>query len=204
MNPVPVDSEVFSINFIRRELIALPSRKIILYVALAYLGFQAVWTVGLLGTAAQAFVKCFGLEQELKKHGSDLSSLQALRSQVETLAREAEDHAGEFQSILALEKQSFPLGAKLAALTETVPPRTWIAQLSADRDKHQLGIQAVYAVDPANPFELPAKKWIEALKADPRFGSGLKRLDLDTSSRTGSPGKVSLYAFNLVAEWKSP
>ncbi len=204
MNPVPVTSEVFSINFIRRQLIALPFRKIALYVALAYLGLQALWTVGLLGMAAHSFVKRFGLERALEKRGSDLSSLKALRSEVETLEREAEDHVGELNSILALEKKRFPIGGKLAALTETLPSRTWITQLSADPDQHLFKIQAVYAVDPAKPFELPAKKWMEALKADPRFGSGLKRMNLDNSSRTGSQNKISFYTFDLVAEWKSP
>jgi len=203
MNPVPVTSEVFSINLIRRQL-TLPPRKIVLYVALAYLGFQAVWTVGLLGTAAHSFVKRFELQHALEKHGLDLSSLKALRSEVETLSHEAEDHAGEFTSILALEKKRFPIGGKLAALTETLPSRTWITQLSADQDQRLFKIQAVYAVDPAKPFELPAKKWMEALKADPRFGSGLKRMDLESSSRVGSQDKISLYTFDLVAEWKSP
>lgn len=203
MNPLHVNSEVFSINFVRRPAIALPARRVALYAALAYLALQMIWTVGLLGTAAHSLMKRHALEQGLRGRGLTLSSLKPLKGEIETLNNEASDHLAQFNTMLALEKQRLPIAGKLAALAETLPSRTWMTGLSGSRDPRRIQIQAVYAIDPAKPFELPIKNWTEALKADPRFGTNLKRFDLETSTRSGTQDKVPLYFFELASEWKS-
>ena len=202
MNPLHVNSEVFSINFIRRPAIALPARRVVLYMALGYLGLQLIGTVGLLGTGIHSFVKRYGLEKGLAGRGVTLSSLNTLRGEVEALHGEASNQLKRFNAALALETQRLPIAGKWAALTETLPSRTWITRLSGSRDQRLIRIQAVYVVDTSKPFDLPIKKWTEALKADPRFGTGLKRIDLETSSRSGPQDQVSLYSFDLIAEWK--
>ena len=42
---------------------------------------------------------------------------------------------------------------------------------------------------------------MEALRADPAFGHGLKRLDLASSSRK-TQGTAELVVFELAAEWQ--
>ena len=193
--------EVFSINLIRRQAVALPVRKIGLYVAIAYLALQILWTVVLVATGLHAVGKHWGLKNEVEKRGLDLGSMSTLKNEVEALQKEAQGHVSQFNQILALEKARFPMAGKWAALTETLPSRTWIKRLSGNREKRLLQIQAVYLVDPQKPFDLPVKIWIASLKKDPRFGTNLKRLDLETSSRTDPQAHVSLYTFDLAAEW---
>ena len=64
-----------------------------------------------------------------------------------------------------------------------------------------LAIEAIYLIDPEAPYELPVKRWTEALRADPVFGRGLKRIDLETSSQK-IQGKAEVYTFTLAAEWE--
>jgi Tfp pilus assembly protein PilN len=99
-----------------------------------------------------------------------------------------------------LHQQRFPVGGKLAALSRTLPARTWITGLSGSREGRKLTVSAAYLVDADKPYELPTKSWIEALKADPRFSGGLKRLDLGSTSRK-TQGTSELLAFDLIAEW---
>ena len=124
----------------------------------------------------------------------------ASRQAMADLQAQAAIETTELTAMNAQLATRFPVGAKLAALTTTLPARTWLTGLEAKRDASTLTIRAAYFIDPEHPYELPTTRWIQALKADPTFGRGLKRLDLQNSSRQ-TQKRAELFAFTLLAEW---
>ncbi len=202
MSPVQAP-EVFSINLVRRQAALLPMRKIGLYVVIGYLALQLLWAVTLAATGLHDFGKHLGLKHQLEGRETDAAAASLLESEVDMIHINVLSHIAQYHQILALEKSRFPMAGKWAALAETLPARTWIKQLAGNRERRLLQIRAVYFVDPEKPFEPPVKIWMEALKGDPRFGTNLKRLDLETSERSELSSNVSLYTFDLTAEWKS-
>ena len=76
-------------------------------------------------------------------------------------------------------------------------------QIEADQRNRELKIQATYLIDSSNPYEIPTREWIDALKADPDFGHELKSLDMTQSSQR-TQGQVEIYVFELKAAWALP
>ena len=57
-----VPKEVFSINFLRRESIPLPVRRIAVYVALAYLAANLVFMMALFGASFLSGIERHGIQ----------------------------------------------------------------------------------------------------------------------------------------------
>ena len=92
------------------------------------------------------------------------------------------------------------MAAKLSGLTRTLPPRTWLTNLSGDRSGRTMTIQAAYLINPDAPYDLPTKAWLAALRDDPGFREGLTRLEMGQSSRK-RVGDAELFHFDLEAAW---
>lgn len=191
--------EAFSINFARHTLFSPRVRLGLAFLTAGYLLAGAVCGCFLVGLTVWTGVDAARLQQRV---GSDVQSEagQASRQAMVDLQAQAAFDATQLNAVSAQLTPRFPVAAKLAALTVTLPARTWVTGLAANRTTRTLTIQAAYLIDPEHPYELPATPWIQALKADPQFGAGLKRLDLQGSSRT-TQGRSELFLFTLSAEW---
>ena len=193
--------EIFSINFIRRDFIPLSIRRIAISLVGGYLGINLLVMIGLLGAALWSYSSQAFLQAKFQDRIQDSIWLSKVKQDMEIMQEQATHDTHQMNAIMTLKKQRFPFTGKLAALAETLPARTWIRLLSADQEEKSLKIEAVYLVDPEQPYTLPVKEWVEALKNQPRFAQGLKRLDLVTSSRQ-TQGKSDLFSFELLAEWE--
>ena len=204
-SPVPVrmrsSSQVFSINFIRHEIMPLGVRRALTLVYLGYVLTTIIVMLGLLGGAFQTRWQWHQVQMTIQGAMPSSAQMGVLKQDMVTLRQRAMGDLGKLNTAIAFQRQQFPVSAKLEAITETLPPRTWVTRLAGKRDDRTLAIHAVYLVDPQTPDALPVKAWTAALRVDPRFGQGLKRLDLESSSRD-TQGKAELFSFELVAEWQ--
>ena len=192
---------VFSINLIRHQTLSLRVRRTLAYLGLGYLLANAVALVVLLAVAATTSRQIHRTRVQLTTQAPSASAVEVVRREMETVQQRATEELARLQAMVSQQQQRFPVGGKLAALARTVPPRTWITGLSGARKDRTLTIRAAYLIDPDHPYELPTKTWMDALRTDPTFRDGLKRLTLGTSSRT-TLGKAELFSFDLIAEWK--
>lgn len=188
-----MSSEIFSINFIRSEFVPYRVRRIAVYVILAYLAANLAFTALLVGSGIFSSIEGRWLKATLS-HPSPSEDIDSLYARMV-------GQLNQFNSVTHFMKQRFPVAPKLTALAETLPARTWIQNLAANRESRTLKVQAIYLIDPAKPYDLPSKGWVEALKKNPHFNQGLKRLELGPSSRTAR-GEAKLFFFELVAEWQ--
>ncbi|MBI4436649.1 MAG: hypothetical protein HY590_04475 [Candidatus Omnitrophica bacterium] len=189
--------EVFSINFLRGEVVPMRVRRTLAYAALGYLVVHLALLFILFKVASASRTEWQSLEATL---GNSSASLGTLRQEMDTMVEQATRDIAQFNTFIALEKDQFPVGGKLAALAKTLPARTWVTGVSGDREGHKITVQASYLINPESPYELPMKKWVEALKGNDHFGKHLKRLNVESSSQK-MQGKVELCNFELVAEW---
>ena len=197
----PNPEAVFTINFLRHEIIPLSVRRTLIFVALAYLAAHVLF-LGYLGSvAASSRAEWKKVQAGIQGEVPSAVALADLKTEMATMQENAAKELGELNRIIVRKREEFPFGGKLAALARTLPARTWITALSGDRENRRITIQATYLVNPENPYDHPTKKWIDALKADPSFGSRLKRCDLGASSQK-MQGKVEIYSFELVSEWE--
>jgi|GEM_PF-1695240 len=187
----------FSINFLRGEVVPMRLRRMFAYAALGYLAVNIVFLFILFRAASASRTEWQSLEAAA---GTPSASVATLRQEMDTMVEQATRDLTQLNTFLALEKDQFPVGGKLAALAKTLPARTWVTGVSGDREGHKITVQASYLINPEAPYELPMKKWIEALKANDHFGKHLKRLNVESSSQK-MQGKVELCNFELVAEW---
>ena len=157
--------------------------------------------LGLLGAAVFTHQQSHQLQASIKKHMASAATVSGSRQEMETLRERAADNLVQLNAIIAQERQRFPAGEKLAALTRTLPARTWLTNLSGDRAGRTLKIKAVYLINPDAPYDLPTKAWLAALKEDAHFREGLTRLDVGQSSRK-RVGDAELFSFELVAAWQ--
>jgi Tfp pilus assembly protein PilN len=200
-SPIGYRGAVFSINFVRHETVPLRIRRTVISVALGSCLVNASIMVGLIGMALHARQQWQQVQAKVQRQMPSAVEISATTQEMETLHERAIQDLTDLNAAISLHSQRFPIGGKLAALTKTLPARTWITGLSGNRENRTVTIQAIYLIDLENPYDLPTKEWIEALKADPHFRQGLTRLDLGTSSRT-TEGRAKLFSFELVAEWE--
>ena len=191
---------IFSINFIRNEFLPPRARRCLLYGALAYLALNLAWGGSLLADGFATRIKISSVENQLRRGQTSGLTPSAPKSEMSTLYEHAIQDLGQMNSLTNLMKRRFLGAGKLDALSKTVPARTWITEISANRDARTLTLHAMYLLDPAKPYELPTKGWVQALKADPNFSGGLKRLELGNSFQK-SQGSAELFSFELNAEW---
>ena len=192
-------SAAFSINFARHTVLSPRLRRALASLIAGYLLTGTVCVCLLLGLTLWTHLDARRLHQRLGSARGTVVEAAAREAMADLQAQAALD-ATQLTAMNAQLATRFPVGAKLAALTTTLPARTWVTGLEAKRDARTLTIKAAYLIDPERPYELPTTRWIETLKADPAFGRGLKRLDLQSSSRE-TQGRAELFSFTLSAEW---
>lgn len=192
---------VFSINFIRNEFLSLRTRRILVYAALGYLALNIFWAVGLIGQAFYLNAKAANIGRQIGNVAPSAVFQKETTSEMETLYDRAIQDLGRVKTVNNFMKRRFLNTAKWDAVTQTLPARTWISEISGDRETRTLNIHAMYLVDPAQPYELPTKNWMQVLRADPRFSRGLKRLELGSSFQK-TQGAAELFSFEWIAEWE--
>ena len=198
--PRSLSGEVFSINFIRHETLPVHIRRAGIYAALGYVAVNLLIALGLLGMVAHFRGEARRLQVAIQGPRPSAEAVKARQQAMQTLSGRASDQLAKLQKVIAIQEQRFPVAGKLASLTKTLPPRAWITGITGSRDERTLRVQAAYLIDPEQPSTLPAKAWIDALKADEQFRQGLKRLELGSSSRK-TQGNAKLFEFELIAEW---
>ena len=194
-------TEVFSINFLRHETLPLSVRRTLVSLAVVYLVIQIGVATALVATALTYGRERHRMQRHLAYQSPTSPSVKSLRREMQAVHAAATEELAQLNAFLAMQRQHFLVGGKLAALTRTLPPRTWITGLSGHRAQRALTIQATYLVDPDDPYALPTKAWLEALQADPVFSQGLTRLELGDSSRK-TQGRADLFTFELVGAWE--
>ena len=192
---------VFSINFVRSQTLSLRVRRLLTSLALGYIVANLFALTGLLGTALYAHTQRQRFAQSIP--GGTTPSIRAVGAGQDDMEihRRAQADLAELGAIVAQQKLRLPVGGKLAALTKTLPARTWLTGISGTRAERRITVQATYLIDPERPYELPIKAWMGALRDDPAFRDGLTRLELSASSRK-TQGRAELALFELVAEWQ--
>ena len=188
----PLDKEVFAINFVRPHPLKAYAQRVLPIVTRAYLAANVAVCLALVASACYLWIRHSG--------PSTVASPAAALDEIAVLQQHAKQNLAELSAGIALQQQQFPAAGKLAALANTLPPRTWMTGIEGKREGRAITIRALYIIDPEKPYELPAKGWIDALKADPVFGRQLKQLSLVQSSRE-SRGNAELFSFELAAEW---
>ncbi len=192
---------VFSINFIRGETFSLSTRRWLMAILLGYLAIHAALFLAFTGTAVSAHLQGQALRRTVQGAAPSVEAISGIEQEMAMLEERAKDNLTRLAAVAAEQRQRFPVAGKLAALTKTIPPRTWITGLSGAREGRTLTVRAAYLVDAQTPYALPTKGWMDALQADPVFGRGLKQLKLATSSRK-TQGTAELVIFELVADWQ--
>ncbi|MBI4167813.1 MAG: hypothetical protein HY515_02550 [Candidatus Aenigmarchaeota archaeon] len=194
-------SEVFAINFIRHEFLSSSIRRFLVYFVFGYLGISIITAVILVMMAFGAHVRYHHIQGLLKRNALSGAQVKDLETEMKMLGTQIASSLEQLNSLNTFQKGRFPIADKLAGLTRTVPTRTWITALRGDANQAQMTIEATFLVDPADPYQLPTKPWIQLLKKDPDFGRNLKRLELKKSSQN-TQGKTELYTFEFLAEWQ--
>lgn len=197
----PVRGEVFSINFIRRETFSRRARRRLVWAAVGYLMAHAIVMCLLVGSALYAGVHAESLKAQVRQHLPSGVETKGVQQQLNVLSQRASEELAGLNTRIARQRERFAVGSKLAVLTKTLPPRTWITNLSGGRKDRTLTLQVVYLVNPDAPRELPIKGWVDTLKADPVFRQGLKGIDVGSSSRKRQ-GKAELLSFQLTIQWQ--
>ena len=185
----------FSINFARCDAPPPWLRRAIVLLTTGYLCAGAVCAAALLVFAVWTHLDVQRLRQQAR--GNNLPMEHAA---LPDLQAQAALDASRLNAIAARLAARFPTTGKLAALTTTLPARTWLTGAESRRDNRTLTIRAAYLIDPDHPYDLPTARWMNALKADPDFSRGLKRLTLQDSVRK-TQGSMELFVFTLSAEW---
>jgi len=197
----PNSTVVFSINFLRHDIVPLRIRRALIFVALGYLAANIFFLGVLLSIAASSRAEWKKVQAGLQGELSSSSELAALKQEMALMQQNAVKELEQLSPMIERKREEFPFGGRLAAIAKTLPARTWITGLSGDREGRRVSVQAIYLVNPENPYDNPTKKWIESLKADPAFRERLKRCDLGASSQK-MQGKAEIYSFELAAEWE--
>lgn len=194
-------ASVFSINFIRYEVIPPQVQRALLTAGAGWLLLNVVVLVWLVVAMASALGQSHRFRSSVTTQMASTGTVQGAAQEMETLRQHALENTAELQGVIATERQRFPVGEKLAGLTRTLPPRTWLTSLSGDRSNRTMTIKAAYLINPESPYELPTKGWLAALKDDPSFGQGLTRLEMGQSSRK-RVGEAELFVFDVEAAWQ--
>ena len=192
-------SEAFGINFARGRTLPASVRRALAWLALAYVLANLVIGCALLGLTVLSFTEAQRVRQ-LAGASLNPAAQRVAQQEMADLQAQAGLQATQLNAIIERLARRLPAAGKLAVLASTLPARTWITGLDAKREGHTLTIKATYLIDPEHPYELPTTAWVGALKSDARFGQGLKRLELQNSSRK-TVGRAELFEFTLAAEW---
>lgn len=191
---------VFSINFIRGQSLSLRLRRRVVTFLISVVAVNLLVLAGLLIAGAGLSREGRALERQSAAPAGHAGQAGI---EMSALVRDANASLAELRAIAAAQRERFLVGGRVAAIVKTLPAGTWITQLHGERKARSIDIAAVYLIDPAAPQLLPAKAWIDTLKADPVFSQGLKRLELGTTTRKRQDD-AELYSFGLTVEWEPP
>lgn len=192
---------VFSINFIRHHAYATRIQKWLAGMAGWYLLINAVVAVVLVGEAVSSSLRGQAMRAQAQQSGTAAATPLVGDLDMERLHQRATEHLVILRALIARQQSRFPIAGKLAAITTTLPARTWLTGISGDRAGRTLTVRASYLVNPEAPYDLPVNGWIESLKSHPRFGQGLQRLELGASSRE-RVGSATLVTLELLGAWR--
>lgn len=190
---------VFSVNLIRGRGAPLWLRRALIAATFAYVILQSVMCLALLGTAFYANRSTAALRAILGPQ-LEAASLEDLGASMSQLQQQAGGLAARLGAAAAHQAGRFPLAGKLAACVRTVPPRTWIVEITGDAKARTLILRAEFLPEPDAPHALPVKAWVDALRADPVFGRGLQELAMSASSRS-TRGRATVFWFELAGRW---
>ena len=191
----------FAINFVRRENLPAWVRLVSAYGVIGYLAVGVLLSVVLVGGTVICLFQSHHLRTELRGRLPNPAALAVLKQEMQDLDDQAVLDLAQLNTVSRLQKQRFLVGGKLAALAKTLPARTWVMQMSGRRAERSVDVQAAYLVDSGTPYRIPAKKWVQALQADPVFKKGLRDVSVGASSRK-TQGESELYLFNLSMDWQ--
>lgn len=196
INPKAVTSpeRAFAINFTRPHPVKAYVAKVLPIATTAYLAANAVAFVFLLITSFY----CLWIGRIER---APLATPVHSAGEIAELQQQTSQQLAELRTVIIAQQARFPGAGKLAALANTLPARTWITSIESNWKDATATIRASYLTDPEKPYALPAKAWIDALKADPKFGDQLKQLSLRQSSQK-TLGKGELFNFELSAAWE--
>ena len=194
--------EVFCINFIRGETFSRRTRSRLAWVVVGYLVANAIVLCVLICSALATHAQTRRLTARLHQQLPASLEPAQIQQELDALYERANGELAALTAMLTHQRERFVTGSKLAALTKTLPPRTWITDLAADRKNAVISWQATYLINPEAPRELPMKGWVEALKADLAFSHGLKRLDVGATSRKRQ-GPAEVLSFDMTAQWRA-
>ena len=198
--PVMADG-VFSINFIRYEVIPPQVQRTLLTAGAGWLLLNVIVLAWLVVAMAAALAQSQQFRSSVAKQMASAGTAQEAAQEMETLRQHVLENTATLQAVVAMEQQRFPVGEKLSGLTRTLPPRTWLTHLTGERSGRTMTIQAAYLINPESPYDLPTKGWLAALKEDLGFSQGLTRLEMGQSSRK-RVGEAELFVFDVEAAWQ--
>ena len=193
--------EAFSINLIRSKNFFVLHRQMIFFTALAYLMAQSLLFLFLFFWGMGLQVEAIKLHRDFQKEFPSGSSEKEFEAHLDDLYEKAGVSLKDLDAVIAIEKDKFQIAGKLAGIARTIPPRTWVTSIKLDGWRRSMMLEARFLVDVADPYQLPTKKWIDALKNDPTFGEGLEQIDYLQSSQT-QVGHAEIGFFEIEARWQ--
>ena len=119
-----VSSEIFSINFIRGEFVPPQVRRWLLAVGRGWLVINALVLAGLMLMMVLMHQQSRQLQAAVRQQITSAKTVDTASQEIETLGEHAAEHVAQLNAVLALERQRFPSGNKLAAIARTLPART--------------------------------------------------------------------------------
>ena len=187
---------VFSINFLRQDRVSPVFARLLGFCAFGYLAISILTAVFLAATAARTYKETRLLEQSF----ASIPAFKDLRGEWPLFQKQITDRIAELDVAIAVQKNHFHVSEKLAVFGKTLPEKVWVSSVKTDRSKKSIAVQALYIGREDEPYKVPSKEWMAALKADPVFGRHLKRLEMVESPQRVER-KAELYSFGLLAEW---
>ncbi len=195
------DNTVFSINFIRKPFLPLHIKQLIVCLVVVYFAVQTLILLSMLSTASITNFKSNRLEKLIIKQ-SPSSSREGIKTEMNELKNELSNCLSQLNAFIKIEEEQFQVADKLAALSRTLPRRTWLTDLEGDQSTRTLKMKAVYLVNPKNKSQQAVtQEWFNAFRADPDFGDGIKHIELQKFSEKRQ-GSANLNMFEIFAEWQ--
>ena len=198
--PTEKSSGAFSINLIRSRSFFLQHRRPLSFLMFGYFVLQVLIFLALVVGSLGLWGQTLYLDRSFHQIFPESSTRKEFRARLDQLSQRAQASLGELKGAITIEKEKFRVAGKLAGLVRTIPVRTWISTIRVDAKTRTMSIQAGFLIDMEDPDERPMKDWIEALKKDPGFSPGLKKIEQGSSSET-EKGRAAVCLFDIKAGW---
>jgi Tfp pilus assembly protein PilN len=192
--------DIFAVNFIRSRSFGATHRRLIIFVMLGYFVAQGLILIALVLWGLGFRDEAVRYNRNFQMAFPSISSSEDYSEQLNQLTRRAEASLAGLKEAIAIEKDKFRVAGKLAGIVRTLPMRTWVTSVRFDAAERTLSVEAVFLVDEKAPDQEPMKEWTEALKKDPGFGAGLKKIELVRSTQA-QKGDAEILVFEIKAGW---